>query len=171
MFDFANNLLGPHVTTMFELNNQREFGDVNAPAPFNLVAQSLAAVGFYDRSVTGDVRIPYFHRTIVETALPFAREVIDPLTGGPTDPNRQARLGISPEDNPLEAAIKTLGGTLARGLGVQMSTPADSRAASYRSKEELDALVEQLRLQGLVPPSQPGSSGFNLDDFLLDIGR
>ena len=171
VFEFANNLLGPHVTTLFDVNGQREFGDVNAPAPFNLVLQSLAAVGLYDRTTSGDVRMPYFMRTLAETALPFGREVLDPLTGGPTDPNRQARLGISPEDNPLEAGLKSVVAQLGRGLGVQMSTPADSRAASARSKEEIDAIVEQLRLQGQLPPSEGSGSSFNLDDFLLNIGR
>lgn len=173
VFDFANNLLGPHVTTLFDLNGQREFGDVNAPAPFNAILQSLAAAGLYDRTTSGDVRMPYFMRTLAETALPFARETIDPITGGPTDPNRAARLGITPQDNPVEAGLKNVLALLGRGVGVQLSTPADSRSATARSRQEMDALIEQLRLQGQLPPSQPSGqgSGFNLDDFLVDIGR
>src|SRR5690606_6385613 len=76
LFEWATGLLGPHITTPININEQREFGDVNAPAPFNVVLKGLAAIGFFDETLDGDVRIPYWMRTVAETALPFTREVV-----------------------------------------------------------------------------------------------
>lgn len=172
IFEFANNLLGPHVTSMFELNDQRDFGDVNAPAPFNLVLKSLAAVGLYDTTIDGDVRVPYYMRTLMETALPFSREVFDPLSGGPSDPNRQANAGIAPTDNPLESALKTVASTLGRGLGVQLATPAEARSTSARTDQQMDELIENLRLQGKLPASSgSGSVSPDLDDLIANLSR
>lgn len=153
--DFAQQVVGPHVTAIFDLNGERDFGDVNAPAPFNGVLRSLAAVGLYDTTTEGDVRIPYMYRSAIETAFPFLRETIDPLTGGPSDPNRQQRLGISEDDGFFESSAKTLMATLGRGLGFKFNSPADIRGSAARQREELDALIRELRLQGELPPS-PG---------------
>lgn len=153
MAEYANGLLGPHVTSLFNLNEERDFGDVNAPAPFNAVLRSLAAVGLYDVTTDGDVRIPYHMRTIVETILPFMRETVDPLTGGPSDPNRQARQGIGQDDGTMESALKTLMATLGRGMGIKFNTPADVRGAAARNREQLDALINELRLSGQLAPA------------------
>jgi hypothetical protein len=90
----------------------------------------------------------------METIIPFQREIFDPLTGGPTDPNRRARLGITEEDNPLEAALKSIGWQLAGGVGAKLTTPADARAAAYSSDAELDKIIKELRLKGEHPQSQ-----------------
>jgi hypothetical protein len=156
LLEYANQLLGPHVSSLVDINAQREFGDVNAPAPFNLVLQGLAAVGFYDRTTDGDVRIPYHMRTLMETALPFTRDIVDPLTGGPTDPNRQQRMGIGQDDGFVESTIKNVGASLAGGLGMKLTTPADARGASYRSDAEIDQIIKNLRLQGNAPQVQSG---------------
>lgn len=155
LIEWANNILGPHISLISDINASREFGDVNAPAPFNGVMQSLAAIGFYDRTLDGDVRIPYLMRTILETAVPFSREIFDPLTGGPTDPGRQQRMGIAEDDGFLESASKSLAGQLAGGVGAKLTTPADVRGATFRSDAELTELIESLRLQGKAPLSQP----------------
>jgi hypothetical protein len=154
LVDYANDLLGPHVSTLVNVNEQRDFGDVNAPAPFNAILKSLAAVGLYDETMDGDVRIPYFMRSILETALPFGREVIDPLTGGPSDPNRQQRLGIKEDDNTLTSIMKNIAGVGLSGLGVKLTTPADVRGVAARTNEELDQLIQELRLQGAFPASE-----------------
>lgn len=148
---YANDMLGPHISLISDINEQREFGDVNAPAPFNAILKGLAAVGFYDETIDGDVRIPYHLRTIVETALPFARETVDPITGGSTDPNRRGRMGINPDDNPLEAALKNIAGVGLSGLGVRLTTPADVRSVAARSNEELDRVLQELKLEGSFP--------------------
>ena len=153
MTQYANRLLGPHISTLGDLLSQREFGDVNAPAPFNQVLQGLAAVGMFDKTEEGDVRIPYYMRTLMETAIPFLRETVDPLTGGPTDPNRQQRVGINPEDNFAERSLKTIGSSILGGLGSKFTTPADARSAAYRSDVELDKIIKELRLQGELPLS------------------
>jgi len=154
LVDYANELLGPHISTLVNVNEQREFGDVNAPAPFNAVLKSLAAVGLYDETMEGDVRMPYFMRSILETALPFGREIIDPLTGGPSDPNRQQRLGISEDDGTLEAMLKNIAGVGLSGVGVKLTSPADVRGVAARTNEELDQLIQELRLQGAFPASE-----------------
>ena len=154
IIEFANQLLGPHVSSLVDINAQRDFGDVNAPAPLSGVLQGLAALGLYDTTLDGDVRVPYYLRTLNETIVPFQREIFDPLTGGPTDPNRRSRLGITPEDNPLEAGLKSAAAQLAGGFGIKLSTPADTRAAAYSSDADLDKLIKELRLQGDAPQPQ-----------------
>ena len=150
--DFANNLLGPHVSGLFDLNSQREFGDVNAPAAMQPITKGLAAIGMFDETLDGDVRIPYWLRTIQETALPFTRDLVDPFTGGPSDPNRQQRLGISQDDKGLESSLKNIIASLGRGVGAKFNTPVDVRAAAYRSQTDLDALIKSLRGSGDLPP-------------------
>ena len=152
--EWANNLLGPHVSTLVDINSQREWGDVNAPAQFVPILKGLAAVGLYDETLTGDVRIPYWSRTVAETAIPFTREVIDPMTGGPTDPNRQQRLGISQDDGVLESVLKNIAGIGLGGAGMKFTTPADARGAAARSDGEIDDIIKAMRLQGKLPPSQ-----------------
>lgn len=153
LLEYANQLLGPHVSSLVDINAQREFGDVNAPAPFNAVLQGLAAVGFYDRTADGDVRIPYYMRTLMETGLPFTRDVVDPLTGGPTDPGRQQRVGIEQDDGFFESGLKNTAAMLAGGLGIKMTTPSDARGAAYRSDSEVDQIIKDLRLRGEAPPA------------------
>jgi hypothetical protein len=163
LMEFANGLMGPHVGALLDLNTEREFGDVNAPAPLNMVLRSLAAVGLYDTTTDGDVRISYFARTAIETIFPPSREIIDPLTGGPSDPNRQQRLGIGQDDSTLEASLKTLMGTLARGVGVKMNTPVDIRGQATKAQNELNEIIEALRLQGKLPPADSeGKAGIDL---------
>ena len=152
LINFADGLLGPHISLLGDLGKQREFGDVNAPAPFNLSMQGLAAVGLYDKTTDGDVRMPYLMRTLLETGVPFSREIFDPLTGGPTAPNRQQRLGITEEDGFLESSAKSMAAQIMGGLGVKMTTPADVRGAAYRSDQDIDQLIKELRLQGRLPP-------------------
>jgi hypothetical protein len=164
LLEFGNGLLGPHLSSIINLNEEREFGDVNAPAPLNAVLRSLAFVGLYDATTDGDVRMPYWARTIAETAFPPSREIIDPLTGGPSDPNRQARLGIAEDDSTLEASLKTLMGTIGRGFGVKLNTPADVRGVNARTQEELNMLIQDLRLKGQLPPSELGSDQPEIPD-------
>ena len=127
---------------------------MNAPAGMNQILKGLAAIGMYDETLDGDVRVPYLARTIQETAFPFTRDLIDPFTGGPTDPNRQQRLGITQDDNPMEAGLKNLIASLGRGVGIKLNTPVDVRATAYRSQQDLNKIIEDLRNRGLLPPSQ-----------------
>jgi hypothetical protein len=152
--DFVNSLLGPHVTSLININEQRDWDDVNAPAPLNTILKGLAMIGFFDETIGGDVRIPYWVRTLGETALPFSRDLIDPLTGGPTDTNRQQRMGIAEDDNFLESSLKTVLGTLGKTIGLKANTPVDIRATAFRSQEELDKVIRDLRERGLLLPSQ-----------------
>lgn len=166
LLDFGTQLLGPQLSTILDLNEQREFGDVNAPAPLNAVLKSLAFVGLYDETNDGDVRVPYWARTIAETAFPPGREIIDPLTGGPSDPNRQQRLGIADDDGTLEAALKTLAGNLGRGFGVKLNTPVDVRSVNARTNDELTELVRQLRLQGELPAAPEEGDGSDVSSLI-----
>ncbi len=151
IIEFADGLLGPHIGFLSDVNAQRDLGNVNAPAPFNSVLSSLAAVGLYDKSTSGDVRMPYLMRTLLETGIPFSREVFDPLTGGPTDPNRQQRLGIKEDDDFITSTLKSIGGQLAGGVGLKFTTPADARSAGFRTAEDIQKLIKELRLQGKLP--------------------
>jgi hypothetical protein len=144
---FATNLLGPHLTTLPDLNSQREYGGVNAPAPLSGVLKGLAAIGFYDETMDGDVRIPYWMRTLAETAFPFTREIAD-LIGGPTDPNRQQRLGITPDDSFGAASAKSVAGTLLSGVGVKTTTPADTRARAYGDSQDTRRDIKEKKLRG-----------------------
>lgn len=155
LVDFATQIVGPHIGTVVDVNREAEFGDVNAPAPFNAVLRSLAAVGLFDETMDGDVRIPYYYRTIMETIFPFMRETVDVVTGGPSDPNRQQRLGIAEDDDFFESALKAGIGTLGRGVGLKFNTPADVRGAAARSREEIMQAIRELRLEGVLPPSPP----------------
>jgi len=148
MIDWLNGLAGPHVTTLFDLNNQREWNDVNAPAPLSTVVKGLAAAGFFDLTPDGDMRIPFIARSMQEIIMPYAREVIDPLTGGPTDPGRQQRLGIAEGDDFLESTLKSTLFTLARGAGVKLSTPTDARQVNARSRDRLNQIIDELRIAG-----------------------
>ncbi len=153
LIEFADGLLGPHISFLGDVNAQRDLGDVNAPAPYNAVLASLAAFGLYDKTADGDVRMPYLMRTLLETAIPFSREIGDPLSGGPTDPNRQQRLGIHPDDDYITRTLKSLGGQLIGGLGGKLTTPADARSAAFRTAEEMQKLLKELRLQDVAPQS------------------
>lgn len=159
--NFINNLLGPHIGTLIDLQQSRDYNDVNAPAALIPVIKSLVAVGLYNETIDGDVRIPYWARQIQETALPFTRELIDPLTGGPTDPNRQQRSAIKEDDNPLEASLKNVLATLGRGFGIKFNTPVDVRGTAFRSQEELNKVIQDLRARGELPPSDSGGGGRN----------
>ncbi len=151
LIEFADGLLGPHIGFLSDVNAQRDLGDVNAPAPYNAVLASLAAFGLYNKTTAGDVRLPYLSRTLLETGIPFSREITDPLTGGPTDPNRQQRLGIKEDDGFIASTLKSLGGQLAGGVGFKFTTPADARSAAFRSADEIQKLIKELRLQGKLP--------------------
>ena len=151
LIEFADGLLGPHIGFLSDVNAQRDLGDVNAPAPFNAVLQSLAAVGLYDRTTDGDVRLPYLMRTLLETGVPFSREITDPVSGGPTDPNRQQRLGIKEDDDFISSTLKSIGGQLAGGAGFKFTTPADTRSAGYRTADDIQKLIKELRLRGELP--------------------
>ena len=148
--DFVDNMIGPHLSLIQDLNSQREFGDVNAPTTLPGVMQSLAAVGFYDRTQDGDVRIPYWHRTLGETMVPFHRELFDPF-GGPTAPNRQQRVGITSDDDFLTRSLKTVAAMTLNAAGFKTTTPADTRGAAYRDSEKTRQFIKELRLQGLLP--------------------
>jgi hypothetical protein len=152
--EFAMNMMGPHIGSVQDMLSQRDFEDVNAPAPFNQVAKGLSYLGFFDRTTDGDVRIPYWMRTLMETAVPYNREVIEPLFGGPTDPDRQQRLGIGQDDGYLESVIKSLGNSMARGVGIKMTTPGDARSVAGRSDAELDQIIQGMRFGGELPPSE-----------------
>ena len=145
--DFVEERLGPHLTILQDLNAQRDFGDVNAPAPINTIFQSLAAVGFYDIKENQNVRIPYFMRTLQETALPWSRNMLS-LAGGPSDPNRQQRVGIHPDDDYLERSLKSLAGTVTSGMGIKTTTPADTRQAAYRQSQEHQQRIKEMRFRG-----------------------
>ncbi len=151
MIEFADGLLGPHIGFLSDVNAQRDLGDVNAPAPFNAVLASLAAFGLYDKTTDGDVRLPYLMRTLLETGIPYSRELADPVSGGPTDPNRQQRLGIKEDDDFITSTLKSIGGQLAGGAGFKFTTPADTRSAGYRTAEEIQKLIKELRLRGELP--------------------
>ena len=144
------NRLGPHLTVLQDMNAQRDFGDVNAPTTLPGVWQSLAAVGVFDRHPNGNVRIPYALRTLMETVFPFQRDLAD-LVGGPTDPNRQARVGITQDDGFLEKSAKTLAGSFLGGTGIKTTTPADTRQAAYRQSVEHQQRVKEMRLRGELP--------------------
>lgn len=151
--EMITDMVGPAFTLPFDILTQREYTDVNAPAGMDKVLKTLAHFGFYDTTTSGDVRIPYFLRTVAETALPFTREVVAPLAGGPTDPRRQQRAGVAEDDTALEASLRTLLNVFGKGLGVKFDTPVDIRGAAGRSSRELEKLVEDLRLRGIQPPS------------------
>ncbi|KKK55549.1 hypothetical protein LCGC14_3073450, partial [marine sediment metagenome] len=63
-------------------------------------------------------------------------------------------LGIEQDDNPMEAGLKNLIASLGRGVGIKLNTPVDVRATAYRSQQDLDKIIEDLRNRGLLPPSQ-----------------
>lgn len=161
--NYANELLGPHIGGLIDLNAQRDLGPVNAPAPINSVLKALAAVGLFDTTMDGDVRIPYWSRTMMELAMPFGRDVVEPAFGGPTDPNRQARAGIGEDAGALESIGKAFAAPLSRAVGVQYSPPSDVRAAAGGSNQAMDALIEQLRLSGQLPPAPQQGGGGGLD--------
>jgi hypothetical protein len=130
------------------------------------VLKSLAAVGMYDTTMDGDVRVPYFMRTLAETAFPPGRDVIDPLMGGPNDPNRQQRLGIGQDAGAVEATLKAMLMTFARGAGVKLNTPADVRGVAATSDAQLDALIESLRLEGELPAAEGEATGGKAKQFV-----
>jgi hypothetical protein len=150
MLDFVDGLLGPHLTLLQEMNAQREFNDVNAPTTLPGVWQSLAAVGLFDYTMEGDIRIPYAVRTFNENMVPFQREIFDPF-GGPTAPNRQQRVGILPDDDFMTRSLKTMAWQLLGGVGVKTTTPADTRQAAYRQSQEHQRRVKEMKLRGELP--------------------
>lgn len=70
------------------------------------------------------------------------------LAGGPSDPNRQQRVGIHPDDDYLERSLKSLAGTVTSGMGIKTTTPADTRQAAYRQSQEHQQRIKEMRFRG-----------------------
>ena len=141
-------LLGPQFTLPFDLAKQADYGDINAPAPLNVIARQLAVLGIFDERVTadGDFKIPYSVRTIWNTVFPFAREVVEaPI--GPTDPKQRAALGDTPDSSSL---LRRIGLQLGRGLGVQVQTPAMTRGPAFDAQDEISDILKKVKQSGAI---------------------
>ncbi|KKM04880.1 hypothetical protein LCGC14_1759840, partial [marine sediment metagenome] len=53
----------------------------------------------------------------------------------------------------------SIGGQLAGGAGVKFTTPADARSAGFRTADEIQKLIKELRLQGKLPQADEGEGG------------
>lgn len=134
--NFGASMLGPHVSMPFQLDAQEDFGDVNAPFGLNEAFRLLDNIDFWggiDVSEAGDVQISYNTRSIFETLLPFYREY---TAGFENDPNRAAKLGI-PEDPSAGDILKGYGASFGKGLGLQGTSPGDTKGPAYQAQEIL----------------------------------
>lgn len=143
----------PAAQLVFSRDEQKDYRNVNTPAPMSAIVEELAKLGFWDVSQDGDVQIPYFLRTLISATAPFANEWNDIASSiSPAfqqEPTRLADIGIATEedpDNPLVNALTSLGLTLGRGVGLQAKTPRDTAGQAYRVQDMLSKLTnEQFR--------------------------
>ncbi len=151
---FVGNVLGPHVTTPLNISQQNEWGTANAPFGFNAALRLASLLPGFDPVVSqqGDVQIGYGYRNLLNTVLPISGEYSQ-LLGLSNDPARLQRLGIDSTDG-VSLSERLRGGALflGRGLGISAHTPNDARSEAYSMRQEAEALVDELRLTGVLPP-------------------
>ena len=148
--------LNPLYTGIFDFQAQQDFGNVNAPAPINIVTTQLARAGIFDVSTDGDVQMPYWLRTLYNTTIPFASEYSQiaesgmqafGATGAVNDPKRLAQMGIAePENDPdsnIANALQSLGMVFGKGVGIKAQTPRDTAGPAYGASDALGEIVGQ----------------------------
>lgn len=140
-FQHFLSMLGPQFSTLFELTKQADYGDVNAPAPLNVITRQLAVHGLWDNERSG--QIPYSVRTIFNTVFPFYKELVESPVG-PSDPKQAAALG-APGGN----VAGRVGLDLLKGIGVRTQTPAMTRGPTFRANEDLNKILSGLRVSAL----------------------
>jgi hypothetical protein len=140
------SMVGPQWTEPLSLLQQQDYGDVLAPQPMGAVLRQLGNLGFWDVPAEGDsVSLPYWMRSLYNTAFPFAREVVEtPI--GPSDPKQAAALG-APGGN----ILGRLGLTLGKGVvGAKLQTPGMTPGVDYRTDRRVQDIMEGLRHSGQI---------------------
>ncbi len=147
--EFANGQLGPHITLITDLLAQRDYNDVNIPAPFNQVLGALSATGLYDTTTDGDVRWSYVQQSLFDLAAPWWGEVVNPLMAGGSDPNDQLRMGQQPGEGwSPQGAITATAWMGARGMGAKLSTPKDTTRDAGFTRAQLEQIAKEMGLYG-----------------------
>lgn len=151
--DFATSLIGPQVTTPFDLMDQAEYRDVLAPVGLQQILQGLHKIGLYDNvDVEGQARVPYTTRSIMETVVPFGTTYTE-IAGLSSDPRRTAQLGYDMSDGvDMGERIRGAALRLGRGLGIKAQTPADTASQTYDSATKMQRILDDLEFQGKIPP-------------------
>lgn len=170
--NLGTNLVGPHVESPFKYTEQQEWGQTNAPVGLNEILTLLDKLPLYDAQISaqGDVQIGFGSKSLFETAFPILNEY-SRLAGISNDPNQQLKLGIINEDG-VSASEQARAALiqLARGAGFQPSTPNDARSAAFRASQEVESIVDELKLAGLLTPEDFGQGGGSVEQF-LELGR
>src|SRR5690606_11828272 len=117
----------------------------------------------------GDVRIPYWQRTLFENVFPFYREIVGAIA--PRDPRRAQRLGIDRSDGiSLEERLQGILMRLASAGGASLQTPADAPSAAFQSQETIRSIQDTARLEGRIIQPEEDEGGFDVDAFLRSLG-
>jgi len=148
----AVNIAGPHISSPFRFNEQQQWGKTNAPTGLNEILKGLSLLPGIGPEATaqGDVQVGFGTKNLFNTAFPILNEFTQ-LTGLVNDPNQEVKLGISGEPSVGER-LRGVGLQLAKGLGLQPSTPQDARGRAFVASERIREIVDELKLGGFLNP-------------------
>ena len=145
--EYISSQMGPWVTLPFDLQQQAEWGDVNAPAGFNQTVAWLNDKGFdFKVSDEGDWRIPRWQRTAFESAFPLWTYTVERAV--PQDPARKQQLGYQEPDPGILDRAEGFGRRYLSGLGVRVSSPAQVDDVAYEQREQVQDILDELKIEG-----------------------
>lgn len=146
--EYVSNQMGPWVTLPFELQEQSEWGDVNAPIGLREALMFTNSVGITDRPVSqqGDVRIPRTVRSLMEAAFPMWTYTVERVA--PTDPGRKQQLGYESPDPSVGDRLEGFGRRYLQGLGVKVSSPSQIDDIAYEERERVQKIMDDLKIEG-----------------------
>ena len=148
--DQMTDLLGPWLTLPFDLQKQADFNDVAAPTGLNEILGQLANTGWFNKTEDGDVKISYTMRSMFNTALPWWNEIVG-TAFGPSGPDQQARLGEAQGESSL---LGRIGQTAAKGVGLKLQVPADTRSQAYGTQDKITDIVNDLKARHIIRPPE-----------------
>jgi hypothetical protein len=145
---YGLELAGPAFTIPLDLLEEND-ATTNAPSGINeLLALTSGLTGRNWVSASGDVRVPKFVDSALNTMIPFYQDYRSGVGAQANNPYRAAREGMLPGeqkmfnvpgDNMALGAMRTFG----RGFGFQWATPMDE----FFSNRELERMIDEINYE------------------------
>jgi hypothetical protein len=159
------NTINPVATTPFNFMQSNEYGTTQAPIGMNEAMRLTNWVGATDNPAQeGRVQVGIGTSQAFLTAFPIISEYSN-LLSLQTNPNRRQQLGIVDEDGvSLAERLRGAGITLARGLGLQSTTPNAARSTSAIAQTDVYEMVDRLKADGTLTPMDFDTRGLSAED-------
>ena len=168
----AANTINPVATTPFNFMQSNEYGTTQAPVGMNEAMLLTNWVGLTDNvGQDGRVQVGIGTSQAFLTAFPIISEYSN-LLGLQTNPNRRQQLGIVDEDGvSMAERLRGAGITLARGVGLQSTTPNAARSTSAIAQADVYEIVDRLKADGTLTPMDFDTRGLSAEDMerILEI--